>query len=112
MNHEICLILLLSAAACFTFSFACMMAQAVYATLAYRTVRILRDRWIANVSFTPDGGKTIHVLSAGPDDLLNAKRYVWWTRFYGRTALLLNSCVRPSFRLAFWLLLIDMAFCF
>lgn len=105
MDHELCLFLLLIAAACFLFSLACMVAQAVYANLAYRTVRILRDRWIANVSFGLDGSKTVNVLSAGPDDFRNAERHVWWTRHYGRTALLFGSCVRLTRRAAYWFFL-------
>lgn len=105
MNHEFCLILLLSAAACFTFSFACMTAQAVYAALAYRTVRILRDRWLAHISFALDGSKTVNVLSAGPDDFRNAERHVWWTRHYGRAALLFGSCMRLSRRFGYWFFL-------
>ncbi len=112
MNHEFFLFLLLLAAACLAFSAACWAAQAVYSALAYRIVRILRDRWLAYISYALHSGKTVNVLSSSPDDFLNACGHVWWLRHYGRAALLFRSWVRPSFRAAFWVLLAAMTFCF
>jgi hypothetical protein len=111
-DHDFYQLLLLLAAASLLLSLACTAAQAVYATLMYKTVRVLRDHWFARAVFSPTGAKTILVLAAGAEDFADAKSHVLWTRYYGLTAIQLRAWARSAFQCAFWLMLTALVCCF
>ncbi len=109
-DHEVYEMLLLVAVALAFLSSAFCIGHGLYTDLAYKTVRVLRDRWFARVEYTISG-KTVMVFSIDHADFLLAKSYVHWCHHYGRTAELLRELASICFRWAFWILLLALVFC-